>query len=519
MAPANWLSETCSAILTQANLQESDNPRVSPIAFVRCSRGGKTRAMMEIMAQIRRQDPSYSILFVTLNTATPLPKIHSLQKYDPVAELCVRIAFGALKSRQPYNREEFEEFSKHHSVDEVWVKDWLQDEKCILFIDELNLLQGSMDENMAEFLKNIFLLDKGRGLVFSSHVASISRKLATFMSSPGNREVITRPLPFIPSLQIAREKLKWQNLSAREALYLGLIPGLLVEKKNNRPTTTRRAEAVQEYIQSVGSDGCTGASVALLLSTLLTGNVESVDEHLQELMTADIAQDGETTILRWIPFHMSFVLQQVSQQCLVVPLRTRHCYSAIAELLVQFGYGKWESGDAWEALFLVVLIVRCLSTKFDDHVVPLAHCPFSEEGCVGYNYPYGGSDFFTKDPAAFIGGIPISSWGQGGQSAISIYYPGHARFEAYDIILAAWDRTYGTRTLYGYQLKDGSATPKPHAFDNIFEKSFLIRGAAKLKTTSVKRWNAVSDSDLDAFFGESALQWSAKAWKKLESAN
>jgi hypothetical protein len=43
LAPERWLVETGAAVLEQANLVESDNPRVSPVALVRCSRGGKTR--------------------------------------------------------------------------------------------------------------------------------------------------------------------------------------------------------------------------------------------------------------------------------------------------------------------------------------------------------------------------------------------------------------------------------------------------------------------------------------------
>eukprot|EP00978_Attheya_sp_CCMP212_P024653 scaffold77824_cov56-Attheya_sp.AAC.2 len=87
LAPKTWLLDTCQAVLKQENFEESDNPRVSPVALVRCSQGGKTRSMKELMKEICKTDPSYGILYVTFNTPTPLPESPDMQ--DPVAEIYV----------------------------------------------------------------------------------------------------------------------------------------------------------------------------------------------------------------------------------------------------------------------------------------------------------------------------------------------------------------------------------------------------------------------------------------------
>lgn len=511
LAPETWLPDTCRAVLEQAALEESENPRVSPVALVRCSRGGKTRSMMELMKQIRREDPSYGIIYVTFNTSTPLQGESGLQ--DPVAEICVRIAFAALKSRGAHDVQEFLDFSEGYTVGQEWVKDWLKKEKCILFVDELNLIQSSMDSSFANLLKTTFLFPAGRGLVFSSHVASLSEDLSSFMTSPSNRAVITNPLPVIPSLREARDNFEMPTLSAREALYLGLLPGLIVEKKHHRAPRERRKIAVQNFVDVVLQDA---TEVSKLLKTLLTGDVSGVHKHLQELMTADVLNDG-TAILRWIPFHMIYVLQQVSTQCLGLPPSMRTCLISIAELFGQFGSGKWEGGDAWEALFLIVLLVRCFIRSFDDDIVPLRRLISEDVSCeIRYNSPISGYDNFTStSPIHFVEGIPLESWAPPGACAISVYYPGHARFEAYDIILAFWNEN-GSRELYGYQLKEGKATPKPYAYDNVFQLSFLIRGLASTETKSVKLWLAVSDAALDSFFGVSAVHWSAKQYKALQ---
>jgi hypothetical protein len=248
------------------------------------------------------------------------------------------------------------------------------------------------------------------------------------------------------------------------------------------------------------------------LTTLLTGNVGEVDESLRGLMTADLKDDE--IILHWIPFHMVYTLSQIYQHGIIfLPGEMRSCVNGIVGLFRQFESSTCQSGDAWEALFLIVLIVRCLTTSFDETVVPL-NSYVSRDVPVAYNCPLDSTvDFCTEtDPIRFVGGIPDKSWSLG-TAAISIYYPGHAKFAAYDVILARWDAE-GNRYLYGYQLKEGSTIPWSYAF-NQFYGSYLIRGAAPRESASLRMWRSLSDAELDTFFGVSAAQWSAKQWKRL----
>eukprot|EP00978_Attheya_sp_CCMP212_P024654 scaffold77824_cov56-Attheya_sp.AAC.3 len=278
-----------------------------------------------------------------------------------------------------------------------------------------------------------------------------------------------------------------QELSARQALFLGLIPGLIVEQKNNHGLTQRRKLAVKNFVKVVNAEPM---QVSNLLVSLLTGDEFAVHKHLLELMTADVKDDG-TTILRWIPFHMVYVMQQVSMSCLVLPKPFRDCLSSIADLFGQFSAAKWEDGDAWEALFLIVLLIRCLTNSFDDEVVPLgSFIPGNGNVSVAYNRPLKEScDVFTTYVDAYIEGIPVASQEKQAHCAISIYYPPHARFEEYNVILAFWNAKGG---------------------------SFLIRGAATRQSSTVNRWSSVSEAQLDSFFGVSANQWSAKKWKELQ---
>ena len=73
--------------------------------------------------------------------------------------------------------------------------------------------------------------------------------------------------------------------------------------------------------------------------------------------------------------------------------------------------------------------------------------------------------------------------------------------------------------MYGYQLKEGSTVPERFAYEEIFHKSYLIRGAATKRGSSIRLWQSVSDSQLDNFLAcqpFSDLQNNGKSYRKQE---
>eukprot|EP00978_Attheya_sp_CCMP212_P024156 scaffold75504_cov56-Attheya_sp.AAC.1 len=291
LEPKGWLDTTCAQVLGQARIQDKDNTRCSPIALVRCSRGGKTRSMKELAKRIRAEDDEYAIVFISFNTGTPL----AANPRNPIDEVCIRIAFAALKLEGGLDYEDFDNFYSKNEVSKEWVKEWLGSEKCILFIDELNLLQDRIDKNVAVFLKEYFVLRKGRGLVFASHLATLQNKLADFMFSESNREVVLQPLPLIPSLRETRDHFQQQDLSPQEVLFLGLIPSLIVEVRAGNKITRRRSVLVENYIEELkgGNQMASMKEVCKLLTSLVTGQNYT---PLQELMTADLNQQDDTIV-------------------------------------------------------------------------------------------------------------------------------------------------------------------------------------------------------------------------------
>ena len=228
-------------------------------------------------------------------------------------------------------------------------------------------------------------------------------------------------------------------------------------------------------------------------------------------MTADIIESSNNMVLRWVPYHLVYALDEMRKHWRHMPLTVKGCVKGIVENMSQFSTAKEESGDGWEALFLAVTIIRCLSHTFESKVLPLSFL-LENEYEINYNRPWSGTNFnMEQDPVTFVQGIPQTVDG----SKVSIYYPGHARFADYDIIVAVWKE--GGRQLYGYQLKEGWSATKGFALDDVFDASYLIRGVATTRAASIRLYQTPSDDQLEEFFGVSGSQWTPKQWKKLEA--
>lgn len=499
---AAWLEETLELLLEQKEMDDK-NGRPLPLALVRCSRGGKTRSMKELVYKIKPEDAS--AIYLSFNNESSI----SSQTYwkSSVQELCDRIGFAARKGK--LGELNWLRFRDTYHVDSESIKDWLGQENCILFVDELNLL-SSVSTDVANLLKGSFLSSKGRSFCFSSHLASTSHALASFVPDESNREIILRKLPLVSEMGEARRKLNCPRLSEREALYYGLIPGLLVERAQDHTVTNRRAKAVRFYVHQLNLLGQNEAREACcdLFKSFVTGSVSSVPVELQELMTAE--QTENDVILHWIPCHLEYLLKEMWQNCKKLP--NRECMARIYEHLFNYLGSKTGSGDAFEHLFIVVIIIRCLSATLESKVLPLLDV--GEDVVVKCDTPFLGKNFNTEeDPEAFVAEIPMKLQDQGCDQ-ISIYYPGHAKFQAYDVIVAFW-KVGQPRKLYGYQLKEGADVGKPFAYDNLFAASYLIRGAATKSAHSVRLFMSCSEEQLDSFFGVSGNQWTPKAWKEL----
>ena len=132
------------AIKFGLSAEEEQPDRVQPMALMRCSRGGKTRVLLELNKMLRERNPEVSVVYVSFNNFSSL---EAWELRDPVAALCRRIAFSALRERNATHGG-FDAF-RNTTVMEDDIIRWLGDTACVLLIDELNVLE--LDEDGGSF--------------------------------------------------------------------------------------------------------------------------------------------------------------------------------------------------------------------------------------------------------------------------------------------------------------------------------------------------------------------------------
>jgi hypothetical protein len=211
----------------------------------------------------------------------------------------------------------------------------------------------------------------------------------------------------------------------------------------------------------------------------------------------------------WIPYYLDLVLRSFSN-IESLNLNTRSFLLTIADMLNQFRTGKKDSGEDWESLFIVVLLVRLLSNTMNIFFTLNRDESYSVSFNTYFNSRDKSFESFTKvdDFAANIRPPPNFPH-------VSVYYPTHAKFEELDIILAVW-KNVNKKLLYGFQLKKGKNLPeKTLAANTEFEKCYVIRGAAAKVGESIREWNITSNNDIAEFFGVSGERWTPKYWEEI----
>jgi len=97
---------------------------------------------------------------------------------------------------------------------------------------------------------------------------------------------------------------------------------------------------------------------------------------------------------------------------------------------------------------------------------------------VTYNEPFEGSLVSVTKLDLFVDGVPKSIESCKGKGQIAIYYPKHACFEHYDVIVVIWDKGGILNAMIGYDLKEGKGLAERQAPDCQFIKSFVIKDGA-----------------------------------------
>mmetsp|Transcript_19794 Transcript_19794/g.27216 ORF Transcript_19794/g.27216 Transcript_19794/m.27216 type:complete len:230 (+) Transcript_19794:1223-1912(+) len=133
-----------------------------------------------------------------------------------------------------------------------------------------------------------------------------------------------------------------------------------------------REMAINKCVQ----DGVTEEVIERLLGSFLHGSTNSVPPALLQLM--DTTSNNE---VRWIPYNMVPALREFGSHG---PRKYSYLLKSICNCFDRFLDGKIASGSAWENLFLMTLLIRCVSHQFEQVLLPLEDNKY-EGSSVSFN--------------------------------------------------------------------------------------------------------------------------------------
>jgi hypothetical protein len=234
-----------------------------------------------------------------------------------------------------------------------------------------------------------------------------------------------------------------------------------------------------------------------LLDTFVTGECTHVPPLVLPFM--DVDSKGN---VKWIPVYMAAILEIYAKALRPEPIS--QILSGICWLFNCFAEAKERSGDAWEELFVIMLLIRILTNRFLPPLVPESARVTTNN--VSYEtLPWSK----CKNVADLISTIKKPDC----YPHTAIFYPYRAEFEKYDVIVVCFVSPQH-REIFGYQLKKGKNIPQVQA-EPSFTGSFVVRGQAAKHRSDKRGWTVVSKSDIEDFFAVSGSEWTPDAWKKL----
>eukprot|EP00934_Nitzschia_sp_Nitz4_P006967 Nitzschia sp. Nitz4//scaffold155_size52807//46639//49418//NITZ4_006803-RA/size52807-processed-gene-0.10-mRNA-1//1//CDS//3329537390//6957//frame0 len=534
---AGWLDDRVKEIMIEAT-KDDVGDRCEPVAFIRCSRGGKSRTLKEIQYKLHGQTFGNTVMNAILVSFNDFSSVEDLDRRDPLRALCRRIAFAAMAEVSKDNKKDsatFDEKARFLDVNPDQIVTWLGDDTpCVLLIDELNVLldrestPADKNADFARFLKKHFLAKKNRCVVFTSHISTEAHALSSFMDSVSSRNVQVSRLPTIANLNMARDHLGCPNLTPTEALYCGRIPALLWEK-NTHSSFNAHTDRLNRFEQR-----CDDELIRQTLKTYIEGDVSRVPTELLPLM--DVVKDEQTKKEKivWVLWHMWNVLDHIqkSQRTLMSKGMLENC-GTLGRLLLGLDRAKPKSGNAWESLFCATLLIRLITGSFGGSEEKLLPLPASFRNCrVSFNTHFKKDEESDKElphlsaitrveEFTSIISPPLGTTDEETQQLyphVVLYKPPHSSFKVYDIILVAYESVGSPETYFGYQLKEGYCSPASlHTPNDRFSKSFLVCGSAPHKPRKgvSKSWIVASSDEVKSFLGDSGSVLEPKQWQEF----
>ncbi|GKY93688.1 hypothetical protein MPSEU_000336000 [Mayamaea pseudoterrestris] len=502
--------------------------RVPPMCLVGCSRSGKTATLDEIANGL----PSYfaangrepvTILYVTFNDYS---STFLFDRHDPFQALCQRLVFVASEGNngdQPpsYYMGRFQTLrGQHYQHDPSDVWKWLGNNRVILLIDELsNLRLTSNDESdLGAFLRDTFLDLPGRYLIFTSHVLGAVETVLDNVDSSGgsSRTVIVQRLPIAFDLNDAVLHLDPRMRGPCQALYHGLVPGLIYDQRERRHANLKQKAALRIFNSREMHDK--EKWIKSILNSFVSGNGDKVPPELHILLTAiphDTAYPPSRNLAKisWAPSILQCVLRNTELQEKSWLLEAKESLALLCDRLKA---ADGPSVNGYKYLFAIAYLSRSIAEHPFGDVLPAAW--FDEPGLQVQWNPFNLSliESLSFNDSVKWCELERSVNVKGPQPTIAIFFSDCKYFERYDLIalLMKNDTIVDQRA---FQLTQTSANARLDPLDDFKGESYLVEGIAlEEMSRNAQKWNVMNDVDCEGYFGVSGRHWTPTMWNRLK---
>lgn len=498
-----WLEKTMRLVTPLINQTDAGagGKRVTPGALIGQSRSGKTRAMLEIGRQLRKD--GLGVIFVSFNDGTPYEKNESSSLRE---SLLARIAYAIAKPEVIDGKTLHDKSKLRFTTTEDDVLTWLANNKVVLLIDELNAAVQPDDpqaDEVADFLRKNFISTKGRLFIFTTHFANTREVFELIGGKPSGRVVRVLTFPLIKSRGDVDKLTRGKGIRNAHPAYYGYSPVLVaaVVDEGLAGDVDRKQELALEELREI-SPGDRARLYREVLADVLEPSLTSRDFiRTFEKFARTLGDPPDVPLQRsWSPFYLIPVLYVASPAD--QPKFEKGIFWCVVEILGRLYAAKFETGEAWEvactcAIMLRFELLRCatkgehfaLDAIYGDKniLLPPDLVAFLRDN-PSNKLHVKIDDFQDADGAAAVASLLVAP---PSFPAVTFLLPKHGKFTPYDMMLVYHPAAGARPTVYAYQFKSGDPLPAKVPLARV-DKSFWIRGSRDPQDPDLFGWTILT---------------------------
>jgi hypothetical protein len=321
-------------------------------------------------------------------------------------------------------------------------------------------------------------------------------------------------LPITDDLEEIQAYLNPRGLTVHQALYYGLLPGLIFDQRKRPYTNSTMENIIRDF------NGQTPEYkqywMLNILRSLFTGDAGQVPLELHFLLTTrpldsdDYKQTSNLAKISWVPYILNVVLTNTHLKDVKVWHGNFWLEKAKEDLVDLYG-SLCGAGKGYEILFAIAYLARSIAGLpfadvlpmhwFDDTNVEVLWDPL----CAKHQCVFSDCENWQQ--------LENSIGKNCSQTTIVILFPKYDFLKLYDMI-ALFVKDQKIVDQRAFQLRQGDDNPRDPPLQELEGVSFLVEGIFQ---GNGSLWKVIDTEAIKAFLGESGRNFTPEMWNKLNS--